>query len=254
VRRAIVLTCLLVLAACSGAAATPSPLSSTEPEGTPTTVRTPDEAAARVLALDGRFAGLKAFDPGVIGACCFYRASATADGFQVTIEVGWGDCPAGCINRHRWVFSVTPLGDVSLTNESGPPVPADVLPSATGSAAPAPQRSAAPSDASGGRLPTGVGIIGTASAGPTCPVVQPSDPACEDRPVAGATIHISAVDGVEVATLTTDAAGRFWVDLEPGDYRVAADAVEGVLGTPAPLDVTVDGVEIVTLSYDTGIR
>jgi len=200
-RAAALIVIGLLIAGCSGSAATslPGPASS-EPEGTPTTVRTPDEAAARVLALDHRFAGLRAFDPNIIGGCCFYRAEATDSGYRVTIEVGWDDCPAGCINRHRWLFSVSPLGDVSLESESGPPVPAEVFPGGSAGAGSSngelPSTSPAASDEGAGHVTTGVGIEGIALAGPTCPVVKPNDPACADRPVAGVTVHIIAADGL----------------------------------------------------------
>lgn len=35
---------------------------------------------------------------------------------------GWGDCPAGCIYRHRWNVSIAPDGTLSVT-ESGSPLP-----------------------------------------------------------------------------------------------------------------------------------
>jgi hypothetical protein len=68
-------------------------------------------------------------------------------------------------------------------------------------------------------------------------------------------IHVIAADGVEAATLTTDASGRFAVELPPGSYRLVADNVQGLMRSPEPVNVTVKGsVEDVQLSYDTGIR
>ena len=99
------------------------------------------------------------------------------------------------------------------------------------------------------------GISGIALAGPTCPVERPGDPACAPRPVAGATILIRDATGADVATIVTDAAGRFRAALPPGVYTVAAQPVEGLMGNPAPLDLqVVEGVVAVELSYDTGIR
>ena len=83
------------------------------------------------------------------------------------------------------------------------------------------------------------GIVGTAVAGPVCPVERPGDPACAPRPVAGATILIRDATGADVATIVTDAAGRFQVALPPGVYTVAGQPVEGLMGNPAPLDVEV---------------
>ena len=128
----VLLTSLLVsLAACSSSAGASPPPAHTfgEPsaaaQSAPATggVTTPDEAAQRVIALDPRFAGLQAKNPDLIGGCCFYEATQTADGFQVVIELGWGDCPAGCINRHRWTYKVGPDGRTTLLSETGDPVP-----------------------------------------------------------------------------------------------------------------------------------
>ena len=99
------------------------------------------------------------------------------------------------------------------------------------------------------------GIIGIALAGPTCPVERPGDPACAPRPVAGATILIRDAAGANVATIVTDAAGRFQVALPAGVYTVVGQPAEGLMGNPAPLDVEVaEGDIAIELSYDTGIR
>lgn len=244
----------LILGACGPSAtppASPSPSaaasepSASPPTGSPpgsaapgpTTISSPEAAAAVVLASDPRFAGLTAKDPDLIGQCCFYTVAPAADGWAVTIEIGWGDCPAGCIDRHHWFYSVHSDGTIRLDREDGPPVPAGV---------PAP----------GGETTGGViGIRGLATAGPACPVVQPNDPACADRPVSGALIHVIDATGTEVATLETDATGAFIVALPPGRYRVVADPVPGLMGTAAPSDVTVGAtLALVQLSYDTGIR
>ena len=187
---------VLVSGACGSAAATPSPTS--EPSGAPPSpsspvvlpVTTPDQAAQLVVASDARFKGIDRRDPNLIGGCCFYDASANGDGsFEVTIEIGWGDCPSGCVNRHHWVYSVAADGTVALQREDGPPVPAGTGGGTGGSGG---------SDGGGAILPSGPGIAGQALAGPTCPVVKPGDPNCNDRPVAGASI------------LIRDATGRSW--------------------------------------------
>jgi hypothetical protein len=237
---AILLLLGLALAACGPAPVTPPPSAPGSPSPSiapsPTSITTPEAAAARVLASDPRFAGLGIQDPDLIGQCCSWTATPAADGFEVTIEIGWGDCPAGCINRHRWFYSVATDGTIRLDREDGPPVPAGIP---------------GPVDGTTGVI----GIRGIASAGPACPVVRPNDPNCADRPVVGATIHVLDATGLEVATLETDATGAFVVALPPGRYRVQADAVEGLMGTPSPADVTVgDAQELVQLVYDTGIR
>jgi hypothetical protein len=190
---------------------------------------------ALIRGVDPRFATLQPPDPNVIGACCSISAVEAGDGWTVTVEIGWGDCPAGCISRHHWIYSVTPAGAATLESEDGPPVPADVP--------------------GGGGATVPIGIVGSATAGPVCPVVRPNDPACADRPVLGAVIHVIDDHGTEVATLETDQAGRFAIALPPGSYRVQPDPVEGLMGTPAPVEVVVrDGPIAVTLTYDTGIR
>ena len=74
-------------------------------------------------------------------------------------------------------------------------------------------------------------------------------------PVAGTTIVIRDATGADVATIVTDAAGRFHVALAAGTYTVVGQHVEGLMGNPAPLDVDVaEGDVTVELLYDTGIR
>ncbi|MGH2417710.1 MAG: hypothetical protein ACRDFY_05190 [Candidatus Limnocylindria bacterium] len=96
-------------------------------------------------------------------------------------------------------------------------------------------------------------------AGPVCPVeTVPPDPACDPRPVAGARVFVSPGDGrdILVGEAVTDDEGIARLSLVPGDYILAGDAVEGMLGMPQPMAVTVAPrrTTIVTLSYDTGIR
>jgi hypothetical protein len=132
---ALVAVLLVVLAACAGGAASsvpsgpsgsasqPASASGSAPSGP---VTTPEQAAARVGAAEPTLAGIGPLDPDIIGGCCFWEAAETADGFEVTYEVGWGDCPSGCIDRHHWTFAVTRDGAVTLLSESGPSVPPGV--------------------------------------------------------------------------------------------------------------------------------
>ncbi len=128
---ALLLCSLLV--ACAGAAA-PSPAASV-PSASPAgqgAVTSPEDAVARVVAVNPALAGIEAENLDMIGACCFWRAEETADGYVVEFEVGWGDCPAGCIDRHRWTYAVGSDGSVELVGEEGPPVPAGVPGKAAG--------------------------------------------------------------------------------------------------------------------------
>jgi hypothetical protein len=114
----------------SGSGASPAPS-----VGGPVT--TPEDAVARVVALEPRFAGISKRDPEMIGQANWYEvAPASGVGaFIVTIRVGWGDCPSGCIEEHTWVYAVAPDGTVTLQTEEGDAVPADALPGAGGGGA-----------------------------------------------------------------------------------------------------------------------
>jgi hypothetical protein len=229
----------IIVVGCAGGAA------STQPPGpsssiAPFTFSTPEQAAARVAAVAPGFAGIGPKDPNIIGGCCFWEARQTADGHEVTFEVGWGDCQAGCIERHRWTYGVSWNGAVTLLTESGDPVPSG-LPG--------------PGGGTGGILPGGTGIQGRVLAGPTCPVVTLNDPSCDDRPVAGATILVLDARGTEVARLVTDANGNYAVALPSGPYTIEPQPVDGFMHVAEPIAVTVgDGIASVDLAYDTGIR
>jgi hypothetical protein len=211
----IAMTLALGLAACGGGPAASGPADAT--------------AAVRLaLAQQARFAGIGPLDPNLIGQAAWYEVTETDDGWQVMIRIGWGDCPAGCINEHRWTYAVGRDASVELIQEAG-----DVLPDATG-------------------------VQGTVTAGPTCPVERdPPDPDCAARPVVGAVLVFTDPDGTEVARATSAADGTFTLELAPGCYRVTAQPVEGLMGTPAPMDVEVAAGQPMTelqVSYDTGIR
>jgi hypothetical protein len=123
-RPALALVALLLVAACgpNGGSASPS----TQPTPTPvgsTGVTTLDEAAAVVIASDPRFAGVTKYDPNLIGASRWWEGKTTSTGYEVTITIGWGDCPAGCIQKHVWTYAVTPAGEASLVSEAGDPLP-----------------------------------------------------------------------------------------------------------------------------------
>ena len=212
---AIVVVAGIVLAACRGLGGSPPPT-------------TAQEAARLVIAQESRFAGIAARDDNLIGQAAWYDVQASGEGWEVTVRIGWGDCPAGCISQHRWVYSVGRNGKVERSREDGDP------------------------------LPGAPGISGIATAGPVCPVVtNPPDPACADRPVVGAVMVVTDLDGAEVARLVTDADGRFSTGLAPGAYRLVPQAVEGLMGTAAPIELRVEAegpLADIQVSYDTGIR
>lgn len=229
---AAALVLALVLAACSGpGGGSPSPSASAAPPDSP-------EAAARaVLALSPLFGSIGPRDPNLIGQAAWWEAAPQGNGWQVTVTAGWGDCPAGCIDRHTWTWSVGADGAVALTAEEGTALTGEVL--------------------AGLLTPDGrTGLAAWALAGPTCPVVQPGQPGCLDRAVVGAPLAIRAADGSTVATLATGPGGFVRVALPPGEYVLHADPAAGVMGMPADQPFTVaDGQETwVPLAYDTGIR
>jgi hypothetical protein len=213
--RVAALVIVLALAACAGPPGASGPTDAAS-------------AARLALAQQARFAGIGPLDETLIGQAAWYEVTATDDGWQVVIRIGWGDCPAGCISEHRWTYAVGRDASVELIHEEG-----DALPGATG-------------------------VRGTVTSGPTCPVeTQPPDPACAARPVAGAVLVFSDAAGAEVARAISDADGTFSVELAPGAYRVTAQPVEGLMGTPEPMEVEVEAGQPMTelqVSYDTGIR
>ena len=130
--RAVLALAMLVatLAAC-GAGAAPTPTSAPTVRPTPTpivaNVSSPGDAAALVIATNPMFAGTMEQRPDVIGASRWWTAEPLASGgYRIEITIGWGDCPAGCIERHVWTFDVDAGGAVKLVSETGDPVPSDL--------------------------------------------------------------------------------------------------------------------------------
>jgi len=181
-------------------------------------------------------------DPDLIGQGDFWEAvprdnESPPASWTVTFQIGWGDCQAGCINRHTWTYEVRRDGTVIFESEQGSPLEGGIVA----------QRLAAGA---------GTGVGGRVIAGPVCPVEQPGDPSCAPRPVAGAMLLIRAADGTEAARITTDASGLYRLELPPGEYTLEAQPVEGLMGTPGSLPFTVlaGAWTAVDVPYDTGIR
>jgi hypothetical protein len=210
-----------LLAACAAAPAGSGPVGSNGPI-------TEADAIRLAVAQDPRFAGIGPADPDLIGQAAWYVVADADDGWQISIRIGWGDCPAGCINEHRWVYDVNRSGEVSLLSEAGDALPADT------------------------------GVRGVVVAGPTCPVETiPPQSGCEARLVDGAVLRILDGHGREVARATSAADGTFEVVLAPGAYRMVPQPVEGLMGTAGEstfrLELGEPWTEL-TIDYDTGIR
>ena len=242
---AFLFSILLASAACSAASApSAAPVGSPAASAAPSAgvVTTEEEALARVVAQEPRFAGITKRDPEMIGQSSWYEiAPASGVGaFVVTIRVGWGDCPSGCIEEHTWVYAVAPDGTVSLQSQGGGEVPAEAW----------------PSPAAGGAAQTGTGLHVTAMAGPTCPVEQPGDPACAPKPVPNVSVVIMDGNGTIMDRIVLNASGTGVITLDPGDYIVRAEGVQGFMSGPEAQRVTVvDGrMTQVDLQFDSGIR
>lgn len=131
-----------VVAACGGSAASAAPTATVRPTSTPTAtpvverptptpvsvvVRSPSDAATLVIATNPLFTGAAPRDDGMIGMSKWWVATPLADGrFRIEVTVGWGDCMAGCIDRHVWTYEVWPDGALELVSETGPEVPPDI--------------------------------------------------------------------------------------------------------------------------------
>lgn len=99
---------------------TPTPEPSPTPEPTPEGSSSEAEAAALVLASDERFAGIGPRDlQASPGGGSHYTVAEEDHGWTVSIELGWGDCPAGCIYSQTQIFSVGRDGAIQLVEQSG---------------------------------------------------------------------------------------------------------------------------------------
>ena len=232
----------LVAAACSSTGTragtspgAPSAAPSAIPSAAP--VGTPEAAVAAIRARAPWFDGIAARDAALIGQAASWQADATGAGTRVTFEIGWGDCQAGCIDRHTWTWDVASDGTVTWVGEDGSTVPAAQL---------AALRAAS----------TATGVGGRVTGGPTCPVERPNDPSCAPRPVTGAVLVVRDSGETEVARFTTDGSGFYRIALAPGSYTLEAAPADGFMHAPSPQTISVaQGVETaLDVAYDTGIR
>jgi hypothetical protein len=122
--RAVLLAASFALAGCAVSGGAPGSASPGPPTLPAAPVLSPEDAAARVIAGDPRFAGAAELVQGVIGASKWWLATPIGDGgYSIAITLGSGDCPAGCISKHTSTFTVTADGVVTKTGESGDPLP-----------------------------------------------------------------------------------------------------------------------------------
>lgn len=98
-------------------------------EGISLPIDSPAEAHQAVLAAGAPFEDFSFLESGLIGASQYFEvkgepgSSAT---WVVIYTYGWGDCQAGCISRHTFVYLVDPVtGDVTFDRQEGEVLPAE---------------------------------------------------------------------------------------------------------------------------------
>lgn len=232
----VILLALLatLLAACGGSGGS-------APTPTPPGVGSPEAAVAAVQAQAPLFDTFGPLNPDVIGQDRWWETQPLdgtdpPTGWTVRFTAGWGDCQAGCIDRHSWTWDVAADGTITFVSEEGAPLNEGLIAGLL-------------------RDAKGPGAGGRVTAGPTCPVETPGDPNCAPRAVAGAVLLVHDGSGKEVALVTTNGSGLFRFDLAVGEYTLEPQPVEGLMGTAQPMPFTVtDGVTWLDVSYDTGIR
>ena len=92
-------------------------------------IDTPAEAHEVVLATGAPFDDFVFLDGGLIGVSQYFEVKGDPGSgatWVVTYTHGWGDCQAGCISRHTFVYLVDPVtGDATFDRQEGDALPAD---------------------------------------------------------------------------------------------------------------------------------
>ena len=137
-RRSVAIPALLafvvLVAACGTSAATPASSAgpSSAPAPTANIIQSAADAARAVTNEVPLFAGIEPRDANLIGQATWYEATPQEAAkppvpWRVVFRVGWGDCPAGCIDEHTWTYEVGVDGSVTFVTEAGSPVPPAVF-------------------------------------------------------------------------------------------------------------------------------
>ena len=156
-RRAAATLALVAIAAIASACGT----SLATPVPTTRVIQSAADAARTVADEVPLFEGIGPKDPNLIGQAAWYEATPDEAAkppvpWTVTFRVGWGDCPAGCIDEHTWTYEVGVDGSVTFASEAGSAVPPAVFETL--------------------RVTSSfTGVAGRVMAGPTCPVERPGD-------------------------------------------------------------------------------
>jgi hypothetical protein len=137
-RLALVGAVVLSAAACGGSAGSPAPTATPRPTPTPVgdaptptpgriVVGSPFDAGTLVVASNPLFEGVAPRMEDMIGQDRYWVATPLDGGrYRIDVTIGWGDCPAGCIDKHIWTYEVWPDGSLELVSEVGPELPPDL--------------------------------------------------------------------------------------------------------------------------------
>lgn len=92
-------------------------------------IDSPAEAHQAVLAAGAPFDDFVFLDGDLIGASQYFEVKGDAGSgatWVVVYTYGWGDCQAGCISRHTFVYLVDPVtGDATFDRQEGEALPLD---------------------------------------------------------------------------------------------------------------------------------
>lgn len=100
------------------------------------------------------------------------------------------------------------------------------------------------------------GIEGRTLVDGGCPVEIERSP-CPPKPISARVTAVHAATGVDVASATSGADGRFRIELEPGRYWLKATNLTGApFPRSSPVPVVVDSARYatVTVAFDSGIQ
>ena len=204
------------------------PVRASRSESVQLPVDTPAEAHDAVVASGAPVVDFVLLDGTIIGASQFYEVKGEPGSTAAWIVVytyGWGDCQAGCISRHTFVYQVDPVtGAVTFDSQDGEALPAD-----------APE---------GLRLLEARGTPGV--------VVTPATSSPTDQPIPAPTaLPMPGVDDTDWAALYEEWYASFIAtlspcapDVDPADPSVATCLLpDGTVAGPMPLFAAAPGPE-----------
>jgi hypothetical protein len=109
------------------AAVSPARVSASDSISLP--IDSPAEAHQAVLAAGAPFEDFVFLDGGLIGASQYFEVKGdpgSGAAWVVVYTYGWGDCQAGCISRHTFIYLVDPVtGAATFDRQEGDALPAD---------------------------------------------------------------------------------------------------------------------------------